>query len=349
MDKVNFSFRGIQDLCSMHYRDIMERKDVKRFLQSRRVRFISPWGKFDYAYFGDFYFKGDVMMLITKSSDYTPYHKNDQLAHTLCSTVPVIFAGVETRMKDDLGYEIFTGDVVSYQGYTSVVRYFNDAEIPGLLGDNCDILIEKSGVAHKEGTAFVGVNPTMFKEYDPMFVRWPADAFCQGGPSFADIREKASLAMNAPTFIEGTSLRKKMQRFAYDEMEEVLTNDKTLTYFRDCEASDEDEYGEPCYIIFADNLPDYQFEKYYEIPMPDKDDFVGDMKKAFNDFLIYAHSRPDETFVLADFKGISHIDSNFKFKAATAFEEWFKFNIRNVVLPRWIFFALGSLYGIGKD
>ena len=124
MDKVNLSFHGIQDLCSIHYRDIMEHKDVKRFLLSRRVRFINPWGKFDYAYFGDFYFKGDVMMLITKDKDYTPYHKNDQMANTLWSTVPIIFAGVDTRIIDDLGREIFTGDVVSYQGYTSVVRYF---------------------------------------------------------------------------------------------------------------------------------------------------------------------------------------------------------------------------------
>ena len=53
------------------------------------------------------------MMLITKDSDYTPYHKNDQLAHTLWSTVPVIFAGVDTGIKDDLWRDIYTGDVVS--------------------------------------------------------------------------------------------------------------------------------------------------------------------------------------------------------------------------------------------
>jgi len=349
MDKVNFSFRGIQDMCRIHYRDIMERKDIKRFLLSRRVRFINPWGKFDYAYFGDFYFDGDVMMLITKDEDYVPYHKNDQLSHTLLSTVPVIFAGVDTWLKDDMDREIFTGDVATYQGYTSVVRYFNDAEYPGLLGDNCDILFEGRGAIHKEGTAFVDVNPIMFKEYNPFFVQWAASGFCQFGSSFAEIAKKASVAMDAPTFVEGTSLRKKMQRFAYEEIEEVLTNDKTLTYFRDCEANDEDENGDPCYIIFADNLPESQSEKYYEIPMPDKDDFVGDMKRAFNDFLIYAHSHPDETFVLADFMDILQIDSNYKFKVATAFDEWFKFNIRNVILPRWIFFALGSLHGIGKD
>ena len=50
MDNVNFSFRGIQDLCRVYYRDIIERKDIKHFLLSRRVRFINPMGRFDYVY-----------------------------------------------------------------------------------------------------------------------------------------------------------------------------------------------------------------------------------------------------------------------------------------------------------
>lgn len=349
MEKVNFSFRGIQDMCSIHYRDIMERKDIKKFLLSRRVRFINPWGKFDYAYFGDYYFNGDVMMLITKDSDYTPYHKNDQLAHTLWSTVPVIFAGVDTRIEDDYGREIFTGDVVSYQGYTSVVRYFGDAEVPGLIGDNCDILIEENRVAHKEGTAFVDVNPTMFKEFDPMFVRWPADAFCQGCPTFAEIREKASVAMDAPTFIgENLKKRRRMHRLGYDDMEEVLTDDMVLTYLRDCEVY-EDEGGEPTYTIFADNLPDYHHEKWFEISIPDKADFVEDLKNAIKKFLLYAHSHPEETFVLADFKGVFHIAPYMEIKVAKCFIDWFEYHIYNVILPRWIFFTIGSLYQIGRD
>ncbi len=343
MERVNFSFRGIQDMCRIHYRDIMERKDVKSVLLSRSVRFINPMGKFDYAYFGDFYFDGDVMMLITRDRDYTPYHKNDQLAHTLWSTVPVIFAGVDTRLKDDLGREIFTGDVVTYQGCTSVVRYFNDADFPGLIGDNCDIIFERNGEVHKEGTAFVDLSPTMFLEFDPLYVRWPADAFCQYGPSFAEIREKASVAMDAPTFIGGKLERKRLPRIAYDEIEEVLADDITLTYL-----VNKDEDDEMSYMIYADDS-DIRHEKIYEINLPVNNGFVEDLKHAFNDFLLYAHSRPDETFVLADFKGILHIDSSYKFKVVRAFEEWFKFNIRNVILPRWIFFALGALHGIGRD
>jgi hypothetical protein len=326
----------------------MERKDVKKFLLNRKVRFINPWGEFDYADFGDFYFKGDVMMLITNDHDYTPYHKNDQLAHTLWSTVPVIFAGVDTGIKDDLWRDIYTGDVVSYQGYTSVVRYFGDSEFPGLIGDNCDILIEENGVAHKDGTAFVDVNPTMFKLYDPFFVHWAAGGFGQFGPSFEEIREKASVAMYAPTFIGGKLKRKRLLQIGYDEIEKVLTDNMILTYFIDTEPS-EDENGELFYTILADNFPDAHHEKVHEIPMPDKPDLIQDLKEAFDAFLIYAHCRPEETFVLADFKEFFDIDSNYQFKVVRAFDEWYKFNIRNVILPSWIFFALVTLHGIGRD
>ena len=348
MDNVIFSFRGIQDLCRVYYRDIIERKDIKHFLLSRRVRFINPMGRFDYAYFGDYYFNGDVMMLITKDRNYTPYHKPDQMSHTLWSTVPVIFAGVETRLKDDMGQVIFTGDVVTYQGYTSVVRYFGNTDIPGMIGDNCDIQFYQSGVVHKVGTAFVDVNPIMFKEFDPFFVRWAADGFCQGGPSFEKIGERASLAMDAPTFIGGRPQRKKLHHWAYEEIDEMLTDDMTLTYLRDCE-SYEDEDGEPTYIIFADNLPSYQYEKCYEISMPDKADFIDDLKNAISEFLLYAHSCPEEVFVLADFKGVFHITGNLEIKVAKCFCDWHEFHIRNVVLPRWLAFTVGSLFQIGRD
>ena len=51
-----YSFRGIQDLCREHHREIrmsLDRDSLKTVLDNRRVRFINPLGKFDYAYFGD--------------------------------------------------------------------------------------------------------------------------------------------------------------------------------------------------------------------------------------------------------------------------------------------------------
>ena len=101
-----YSFRGIQDLCRKYHRQIVaspDKNNLKSVLDGRRVRFINPLGEFDYAYFGEF---------------------------------------------------TFDGDVVSYKGYTSFVRYFSDSLVPSLAGDNCDVQFERNGDMHKEGTVF---------------------------------------------------------------------------------------------------------------------------------------------------------------------------------------------------
>ena len=106
-----YSFRGIQDLCRKYHRQIVaspDKNNLKSVLDGRRVRFINPLGEFDYAYFGEFTFDGDVMILLTKDHKYTKFHKPLHLS-TLWSMVPVIFAGVDTRFKDDQYQEIFTG------------------------------------------------------------------------------------------------------------------------------------------------------------------------------------------------------------------------------------------------
>ena len=64
--------------------------NFKGVLENHRVRFLNQEGRFDYAYFGDFFFRSmGVMMLITKESEYTHYHTSDCLGDTLWSTVPV--------------------------------------------------------------------------------------------------------------------------------------------------------------------------------------------------------------------------------------------------------------------
>ena len=345
-----FSFRGIQDLCRMHFSEIKERKELKKVLESRRVRFINPAGEFDYTYFGDFYFVGDVMMLITKESDYTMYHQPDQISNTLWSTVPVIFAGVDTRCKDDVGREIFTGDVVTYQGYTSVVRYFGDSAVPGLAGDNCEIPFKANGTMHKEGTVFTDISQTMFHEFNPHFVYWAKSGFSFGGMSFEEVKEKAALSMKAPTFVEGTPKQRRHPRKVYHEsIDEALRNDRVVAYFRDWEAC-EDENGEPTYCIYADNLPEDYDGKTYEIKMPCDSDFYTDLQQAIQDFLLYAHRRPETVFVLCDFIGVLHIPEHMLEKVALMFHDWFTYNIPNVILPSWVvLWEIGSYEQIGKD
>lgn len=356
MQESIFSYRGLRQLCNLHLEEIIELHSCSRsfydglegVLEHRQVRFINPNGQFDYTKFGHFYFdKEGVMMLITDDKDYTIYHRPDILSDTFWSTVPVIFAGVDIRMKDDMGRDVFTGDVVTYQSYTSVVRYLYDPIEPGLIGDNCDIPFNVFDTIHKEGTAYVDVNPSMFQKYDPLFVRWAADGFCQFG-SFKEIREKASIAMDVPTFIGGSPKKRRMHRLGYDDIEEVLTDDMVLAYLRDSDLY-ENEEGEPVYNIFADNLPDHNPEKRYEICIPDKEGFVEGLKKAIKDFLLYAHRHPEETFVFADIKKEFNITYYNELGIAIWFNDWFEFHIYNVILPRWIFFRLGSWHQIGMD
>ena len=57
-----YSFRGIQDLCREHHRQIVaspDKNNLKSVLDGRRVRFIDPLGEFEYAYFGEFTFDGE--------------------------------------------------------------------------------------------------------------------------------------------------------------------------------------------------------------------------------------------------------------------------------------------------
>ena len=344
-----FTFRGIQDLCRQYFSEIKERKDLKAVLQGRRVRFINPIGKFDFTYFGYFYFVGDVMMLITDSKNYAIYHKPDQLSGTLWSTVPVIFAGIDTRCKDDVGCEIFTGDVVTYQNYTSVVRYFGDSEVPGLAGDNCEILFREKGMMHKDGTAFTDISQTMFQEFNPRFIYWALSGFSYGGMSFEEVKEKASLSINAPTFVDGAPKQLRNPRRVYhDNIDEVLKKNYVLAYFRDWDES-EDENGELMYCIYADNLPDGYCGYTYEIKMPSDADFYTDLQTAVQQFLLYAHRRPESIFVLCDFIAVLHIPETMLMKVARMFHGWFVHHIPNVILPSWILWKIGSYEQIGRD
>lgn len=346
MDNVNFSFRGIQDLCRVYYRDIIERKDIKHFLLSRRVRFINPMGRFDYAYFGDYYFNGDVMMLITKDHNYTPYHKPDQMSHTLWSTVPVIFAGVETRLKDDMGQVIFTGDVVSYKGYTSFVRYFSDSLVPSLAGDNCDVQFERNGDMHKDGTVFSGIEPTLFKEFVIEKLYWPVTQFVPHGISRDETIARASKAKSKPLFTDDFKPQRRGRQLIYDQLSEVLRENDILCYLAKEMIEGEEHLG---IIQCADNIPDDYTGEEHSIELATADDFYNSIKTAFHEFLQYAHNNPEKTFVLCDFKEALEINKYEEQKTALQFWEWYEYKIPNVIMPFWILNNIAGWDMIGRD
>lgn len=141
-----YSFRGIQDLCRKYHRQIVaspDKNNLKSVLDGRRVRFINPLGEFDYAYFGEF---------------------------------------------------TFDGDVVSYKGYTSFVRYFSDSLVPSLAGDNCDVQFERNGDMHKEGTVFSNIKPTLFKLFTIENLYWPTNQYVPYGISRDEVIERTSKA-----------------------------------------------------------------------------------------------------------------------------------------------------------
>ncbi len=341
-----YSYRGIQDLCRIHYREIMDRKDVKDVLDNRLVRFITPIGTFDYAYFGDFYFDGDVMMLITRNLEYTRFHKPDQLSNTLWSTVPVIYAGVNTRFRDDCHQDIYTGDVASRGMYTSFVRYFGSSEIPGLAGDNCEVLFEGKEPIHKEGTVFSGITRTLFKEFSVEQLYWPTNQFYPYGLTREEVIERASQAISRPKFADGFAPRRGGRRLAYKEISEVLQEGDILCYFEGDPYEDEDIVER---FIYADNIPDGYTGEEYSIHLDFENGFGDSIRAAFNQFLLYAHQYPQKTFVMCDCRKELMIQRYFEPKAALYFMDWFDYRIPNVIMPFWILSYIGVWNGIGRD
>ena len=349
MDFNKFSFRGIQDLCRIHHREILlslDRDKLKAVLENRRVRFISPLGYFDYAYFGEFTFDGDVMILWTKKSEYTRFHKSGLDSHTLWSLVPVIYAGVDTRYNDDQNHDIFTGDIVSYKGYTSFVRYFGESTVPGLAGDNCEILFGNNGVMHKEGTVFSGISQSLFKEFCVESLYWPRAQFVPSGLSRDKVIERAAKAKKQPIFADDFNPQRRGRKLVYQDISEVLREGDVLCYFA---GEPFDEEGKTVRNVYADNIPDNYTGEEYTIELVITEHYYDSIMSSVGQFLQYAHERPNKTFILCDFKDALAIRENEEQKTALQFLEWYEYKIPNVIMPFWIFNNLAGLDMIGRD
>ena len=344
MEHNKFSLEGIFDLCQQYRNDIYERKDLKHVLNRRKVRFINPEGKFDYAYFGDFYFKSmERMMLVTKNRAYTRYHQCDQMGNSLWSTVPVIFAGVQTGYRDDTGREIYTGDIASVKGengelgFTSVVRYLPYVEEPSLICDNFDMMFSmcKHGI-HVVGTAYSEMKREMYGCFDPQFVFWSTSQFHMGGMTTEEIVERASSAKDAPSFLEGCEpIKKRGNKTLYSDINNAMHEDFQLVCVDGDEFIDEDEG--PCSTLYADNIPDDYEGEIRNIRLNEEADSVADrLKDSLNEFMIYAHRHPETKFIICDFAKSLFLNESEKQEVALLFRPLRRYNITNVVLPSWI-------------
>ena len=285
------------------------------------------------------------MILLTKDHKYTKFHKALNLS-TLWSMVPVIFAGVDTRFKDDLNQEIFTGDVVSYKGYTSFVRYFGDSSIPGLAGDNCDIQFERNGEMHKEGTIFSGIQPTLFKEFTVEKLYWPTAQFVPHGISREEVIERASKANGKPQFTEEFKPNRKGRQKIYTELSEILREGDILCYLEKEMVEGEENLG---ILMCADNIPDDYHGEEHSIELATADDFYNSIKTAFQQFLQYAHNNPEKTFILCDFREALEIAKYEEQKTALQFWDWYEYKIPNVIMPFWILNKIAGYDMIGRD
>ena len=315
MDFNKFSFRGIQDLCRVHQRDIylsLDREKLKAVLEDRRVRFISPLGYFDYAYFGEFTFDGNVMILWTKKSEYTRFHKSGLDSNTLWSLVPVIYAGIETKNKDDQNQEIFSGDVVSCKGYTSFVRYFGESTVPGLAEN----------------------------------LYWPRGQFVPSGLSRDEVIERAAQANKQPTFADDFQPQRRGRELVYQDISEILREGDVLCYFV---GNQHDEEGKTVRNVYADNIPDNYTREEYTIELGITEHYYDSIMSSVGQFLQYAHERPEKTFILCDFKNALAIREYEEQRTALQFLEWYEYNIPNVIMPFWIFNNLAGLDMIGRD
>lgn len=92
------------------------------------VRYVSDEGEFGYAYMGDFFFIDDCMYVISDQDKDQDRH-NDSIPELVKDifgvdwgrqdeyVFRVIFAGVRTPYKDELGDWIYTGDIVRANDY----------------------------------------------------------------------------------------------------------------------------------------------------------------------------------------------------------------------------------------
>ncbi len=354
----DFSYEGIRRLCYRHRNEIIEMYErphyynqnfdnLYRKLEYREVRFIDPYGKFRLTRFGHFYFDDNgVMMLITDDEAYTRFHRPGILSHTLWSTVPVIYAGIDTRILDDCNRPIFTGDVVTDVGnhITSYVRYFHPT-IPGLAGDNCESQYRPGLTWHKEGTAFSGISRKLFKHFDRYAFDWPRHSFFPNGISPEEVKERAKAALEAPVFVENLSLTKPRRRIYKDTIDEAMQDGCVIAYFIGHSPFDD---GTPGHIMFCDNYPQGYQGKCYEIMIDDRHN-PKCLEAGIKKFLLHAHKHPETTFVLCDFVRDLEIPNDILSIYALMFQDWFSFNIPNVVLPGWIFWHIGIDECIGKD
>lgn len=178
----NFPFRleQLKELCNYYGREIIigagefaSLHEGESFLDLT-IRFVIDNKQFGYAQIYDIFFIDDCMYYITDDDKYKDFNNPDirNLAADLFGgdwlreeryVFRVIFAGVQTPYKDNLGDWIYTGDLVKVMDdiISGVCAFppYNDDEpsspaLYGVMLDNCMIPLHECKFIERLGTIF---------------------------------------------------------------------------------------------------------------------------------------------------------------------------------------------------
>ena len=172
---------NIKEVCNSLAKDILGDYETFRALHEDKgimdivVRYVFDDKQFGYANIGDFFFIDDCMYVISDDEKFKDVHNEDipSIAADVHNAewyrseryvTRVLFAGVRTPFKDNLGDWIYTGDMVCVNddivsGVCAFPPFDDTAEIDipdnyGLMLDNCMFPLRDSKKLERIGTIY---------------------------------------------------------------------------------------------------------------------------------------------------------------------------------------------------
>lgn len=360
MEKVNvFNFESIRELCKEYFQDIVARKDLAYLLNGKRVRFVDKTGRFGYAYFGDFYFTSmGVMMLITKDVEYTWYHEPDYLGDSYWSTVPVLYAGVETVFRDDQNNPMFTGDIVTIRRgemkYTLMYRWLPELQFPGLMADNHEVLLESGDKFHIGGNVFYDVKPEHFEIYDYWYYLGHNAAFLYhpnycGGPNDEELDHALANASRAPYFENKPLTIEKYARM-YEPGNETLQVRDDDVLFCFAEGPYEGEDGEEETLLKFDDMQEVEGHDnsietvFIDEAKPNWEELENNVSR----FILKAHRNPEIRYVVLSWEK-TFVYKPLSNRLCDLFRPVYDYSIANIILPAHVMCKFIGEDSIGRD
>lgn len=355
----NYNYESIKALCQEYRADIMARKELGHVLNGKRVRFVDKEGRFGYAKFGEFFFRSmGVMMLITKDTKYTWYHEPDCMGDSFLSTVPVLYAGVETGFKDDCYNPIFTGDIVTVRRglmkYTLMVRWLPDCEFPGLAADNHEVLFEPGDKYHIEGNVFYDIKPDHFDVYDywsykdhnAVFLYYPNYS---DGPNDEKLDQELTKAARAPYF-EGSTLSVVKYPRMYEPGSGTLQIKESDVLFGFSRGTSEDENGEEFEDMMIDFIPELSNckNKCESLFVSEFDPDWDSLKHDVTEFLLTAHRHPETRYVVLGWE--KSVENKKVSKGlCDLFRPVYDYSLTNIILPGHVMCKFVAEDSVGLD